>query len=143
MVSNRRPQFKHPLPTMKTEPKELSWVTEEELTGTVAPDTGMVQIVWNGLNVIVRRLIGLSEMQNMVNIVLNQCWDGERYRIELTDFQLRCAVVTFYTNVNLPESAADQYDYLYGTDLYETVTQDISKPQLKAIEDALRMYMSR
>ena len=143
MVSNRRPQFKHPLPTMKTEPKELSWVTEEELTGTVTPDTGMVQIVWNGLNVIVRRMIGLSEMQNLVDIVLNQCWDGERYRIELTDFQLRCAVVTFYTNVNLPESAADQYDYLYGTDLYETVTQDISKPQLKAIEDALRMYMSR
>lgn len=128
---------------MKTEPKELSWVTEEELTGTVAPDTGMVQIVWNGLNVIVRRMIGLSEMQNLVDIVLNQCWDGERYRIELTDFQLRCAVVTFYTNVNLPESAADQYDYLYGTDLYETVTQDISKPQLKAIEDSLRMYMSR
>lgn len=143
MASNTRPKFKHPLPTMKTEPKELSWVTEEELTGTVAPDTGMVQIVWNGLNVIVRRLIGLSEMQNMVNIVLNQCWDGERYRIELMDFQLRCAVVTFYTNINLPENASDQYEYLYGTDLYEFVTPYISKAQLGAIEDSLRMYMSR
>lgn len=143
MASNTRPKFKHPLPTMKTEPKELSWVTEEELTGTVAPDTGMVQIVWNGLNVFVRRMIGLSEMQNMVDIVLNQCWDGERYRIELTDFQFRCAVVTFYTNINLPESAADQYEYLYGTDLYEFVTPYISKAQLGAIEDSLRMYMSR
>jgi len=128
---------------MKREPKEFSWVTEEELTGTVAPDTGMSQIVWNGLNVIVRHMICLTEMQNMVDIIRDQCWDGERNRIELMDFQLRCAVVTFYTNINLPENASDQYEYLYGTDLYETVTQDISKPQLKAIEDSLRMYMSR
>lgn len=143
MASNGRPQFKHPIPTVKKEPKEFSWVTEEELTGTVTPDTGLSQIVWNGLNVIVRHMICLTEMQNMIDIIRDQCWDGERNRIELMDFQLRCAVVTFYTNVNLPESAADQYDYLYGTDLYETVTQYISKPQLKAIEDALRMYMSR
>ena len=143
MASNGRPQFKHPLPTVRKEPKELVWVTQEDLAAAVKPDTGLAEIAWHGLNVIVRHMIGLSEMQNLVDIVWHQCRDEEGLHAELMDFQFRCAVITFYTNVNLPEDAAEQYEYLYGTDLYESVTPYISKAQLKAIEDSLRMYMSR
>lgn len=143
MASNGRPQFKHPLPTVRKEPKELTWVTQEDLAAAVKPDTGLAEIVWHGLKVIVRHMIGLSEMQNLVDIVWHQCRDEEGLHAELMDFQMRCAVITFYTNVNLPDTAEEQYEMLYGTDLYEAVTQHISQPQLRAVEDALRMYMSR
>ncbi len=143
MASNMRPQFKHPIVSAPRNADSLVWVTEEELTGSVKPDTGLRQISWRGLNVIVRSMISLDEMIKLTGLVMDQCWDGEAMRPELMDFQLRCAVITFYTNVNLPESAAEQYEYLYGTDLYESVLPCISKSQIKAIEESIRMYMNR
>ena len=143
MASKTRPQFKHPIPTRSSgSVDELSWITEETLAG-VKPNTGVRQFNWNGLKVIVRHLISLDEMQKLVGLVLDQCWDGERMRMELLDFHLRCAVVVFFTNVNLPQKAEEQYEYLYGTDLYETAVQYVSASQIKAIEDALKMYVSQ
>ena len=142
MASNGRPQFKHPIPTAQQPVGELTWITEEELTEKVQPDTSLKQVVWRGLKVIVRHMISLEEMQKLVGIVWEQCWDEARLCRELMDFQLRCAVVTFYTNVNLPAEPAEQYEYLYGTDLYETVRQNISDSQINAITESLKMYMN-
>lgn len=143
MASNTRPQFRHPLPTMAKSAEELSWITEEMLIKAVTPDKGLRQLNWHGLKVIVRRMISLEEMQRLVDVVWSLCWDGDRLCVELCDFQLKCAVITFFTNVTLPEDAAAQYEYLYGTDLYETVTPYISQSQLAEIQDALRTLMSR
>ena len=143
MASNTRPQFKHPIQTAAQNVQELSWITEDMLMAAVGPNDGLRQINWNGLRVIVRSMITLDEMQELVSLVWEQCWDEASVHPELADFLLRRAVIVFYTNVNLPESVEEQYAYLYGTDLYEKVTPCISVSQLKSIEDALKIYLSK
>ena len=141
MASNSKYQFKHPIPSQEKPVTELSWITREDLLQAAEPQTGLKQVAWRGLKLIVRQMIGIDEMQQLVGTVLDQCWDGEHMRMELLDFNLRCAVIVFFTNVELPEEPEKQYEYLYGTDLYETVLQSISRSQIKAVEEAIKAYM--
>ena len=142
MASDKRPQFKHPIVRADKTPEELVWITPEELLSAAEPDTGLTQTVWHGLNVIIRKMISMEEAQNLVRVILRQCWNGEEYCVEMVDFQLRCAVITFYTNVTLPEEAEMQYAILYGTDLYDTVRDRINEGQMAAIEGAVGIYLN-
>jgi hypothetical protein len=143
MESNSKYQFKHPIPSQGKPVTELNWIAKEDLLQAAEPQTGLRLVVWRGLKLIVRQMIGLDEMQDLVGKVVCGCWDGEEYRHEAMDFELRRAVILFFTNVEMPDEMEKQYEYLYGTDLYETAVQSISQSQIAAIREAVRMYLSK
>lgn len=144
MASNPRPVFKHPIPGRAVSAEAKSTViTPDQITAACAPDIKAVQIKWNGLDLVVRNMIGVNEISDLVNLALDMCWSGEYYSKEMMWFRMRFVVMLYYTNIKMPESDEDTYALLYGTDLYSTVKKYINEDQLSEIEDALRMYLNK
>lgn len=141
MASNPR-QFKHPVPSRQVSPgAHVDLISPEQLCKAAGSQVNITQVVWRGLYVIVRNIIDLSEMTDLVSAVLNRCWDGERYCNEFLDFEFRCAVITFYSNVTLPHDKNDLCGIVYGTDLYDTIKNNASQEQVTALYDAIKTYI--
>lgn len=142
MASNTPRNFKHPLPGRNIpDPAEVRMILPDQLLN-VCKDTGrFTRLNWNGLNLVIRRMIDLDEMSQLVGMVLDGCWNENMYMKELMDFMFRCAVVTYYSNVYLPENNEMRYKIVYETDLYDTVKDNINEGQFAAIESAVKMYI--
>ena len=142
MASNTRPQFKHPIQsTAVANERDISFVPFENATSVSPPDSGAIQVRWHGVIIIVRKLLSLDEVQTFVRTVLERCWSGEAYVMEAVDFELRVATIVYYSNVMLSSNIDEVYEFVYGTDLYDTVVNYVNEGQLKAIKEAIDAYM--
>lgn len=95
-------------------------------------------VEWNGLSIEIQKNIGLEEMFAFVDDVASACFDSTgAYSPKRKKFMIRAAVVELYTNLSLPSSVKKQYDLLYGTDLFDTIVQNIDQSQLADIVDAI------
>lgn len=103
------------------------------------PETKVITV--GSVDVTVRRHISIDEMIGFVDFVVNNCFqdDNETYLPELKDFLVRVAVIQKYTNIELPESYEDQYNFVYGSDLVpmiidEAICHDEFKNMMQAID---------
>ena len=147
MASNPRPVFKHPIPgrtSSTTEAAEIQRITAEQLCAAVTPKKEAIQVKWEGnLPLTVRTMISIEEAAKFTDAVLQTCWIDEGYYYEVMDFAFRCAVITYYSNVQLPEGAEQKYEMVYGTDLYGTILKYINRDQVEALSEAIKMYLDR
>lgn len=98
-----------------------------------------VTIQWHGIDVVVRKTIGLKQAFEFVNQSVNSCFaekDGA-YMPEMKDFVIRACLVEKYTNIRLPENSEKLYDILYMTDLCNVVCANISQEQFDALVEAI------
>lgn len=143
MASNPR-QFKHPIPQRGQEAKqEVSIIPPEKIIEAAGEYNNISTVRWNGMSLAVRKTVGLAEMSMLVSLVLDRCWNDNMYLKEMMDFELRSAVITFYSNAALPEDDELRYKAVYNTDLYETVKTNIDEGQITAIEEAVKMYINQ
>lgn len=94
-------------------------------------------IDWNGVNIKISRTIGISDMMDFVQSVVDSCFDEGAYLPELMDFAVRVNVVKKFTDVSLPAGSDRQYALLYRTDLYSSVLEAIDNDQLHTIFNAV------
>ena len=143
MASNPR-VFKHPIPgtpAATAASSDIKMITAEELCESVVPKNEVVQIPLAGkLLLSVRTMISMKESIKFTEMVLQLCW-GEDY--EVMDFAFRCAVIAYYSNVQLPEGLDKKYEMVYGTNLYDTVMQYANRDQTEALYQAVKMYLDR
>lgn len=141
MASNPR-GFKHPIPGREASPASGAdnGMIPAERVSNVTKDDSIQRVNWYGMPLAVRRMIGADEFMNAADLILQRLWDGEMYRKELLDFELRTAIVVFYSNAELPQDTEERWAVLYGTNLYETVRSMISEDQAQALEDGLKLY---
>lgn len=87
-------------------------------------------ITWNGVEITVRRTIGLKDAIAMVDDIVDMSFleDGT-YVPHMTDFAARINVVSRYTNFALPEDIEQQYELIYATSLYLDVARHIDTIQ--------------
>lgn len=143
MASNPR-SFKHPIPRSGSDtPKPVGLIEPDAVLKALKDDDDIVQVNWNGLTIAVRSMISVDEMHKLFEFVLEQCWNGELYLVEMADFTLRSAIVTFYSNVVLPDDNDMRRRIVYCKDFYETIKKNINEGQYKAIEDAVRIYFEK
>lgn len=143
MASNPR-VFKHPIPgtqAASASPGDIRMITPEELCA-VKKDDIIQQVPWCGMNLTVRKMISAEEFMRAADLILERCWDGERYRKELLDFELRTAVIVFYSNAELPQETEARWAVLYGTNLYSAVLGLVNQDQVKALENGIKLYMN-
>lgn len=144
MASNTRPKFKHPIQTSTNYTGEnISVISPEELCSSVTPDDRVVQIRWNGLSVLIRKLIGIDEMADMYCSILQHCSDNGYIHQEYIDLEFRHAVISYYSNISLPTNSEDICSIVYGTDLYSTICKYINTDQVSAIECALKRHVMK
>jgi len=145
MASNSRIQFKHPVmrPNTKYDENGMALPVPASVILNVSNiDDGSTQVVWNGITITVRKMLGLEELPQFISTVLDTCWVGEYYAKEMVDFVLRCAVIAMYSNVTLPDDSEIRYKILYGTDLYNTVCDAINYDQLESLQKSINMYVN-
>ena len=94
-------------------------VTKENYSPTVT-------VEWNGLSVVVKRHLNLSEMLVFVDGVTRSCFgaDDSTYRPELKDYAVRCIAIELYTNINTPLDIHKKYDLLYSSDIWRVVLEN-------------------
>jgi len=144
MASNPR-GFKHPIPNRGVSAgsgEDISMIPAEQVSG-VTKDDDIRQANWHGMRLTVRRMIGAEEFMKAADLILERCWCGEVFRREMLDFELRTAVVVFYSNAELPRDTEERWAVLYGTDLYETVRGMVSDDQVSALENGVKLYIKQ
>ncbi len=105
-------------------------------------DFGYDPYNWSGVQVLIRPLIELEEMVELVNDIMQTCVDSKTqiFMPEMMDFALRVHILISYTNVELPQAVHEQYRLVYGTSLYDDVTEVINKGQVQAIKECLELF---
>lgn len=100
---------------------------ENMLDGFIVPTE---TITWNGMNIAVKRTIGLKDAIAMVDDIVGMSFleDGT-YVPHMTDFAARINVVFRYTDFALPEDIEQQYELIYATSLYLDVARHIDTIQ--------------
>lgn len=99
-------------------------------------------IRWRGKNINVRRLISYREEADLIRSIISCATsdDGEYIIPELLSLSTMSNIVSCYSSVELPDDIEELHNVMYGTNLYECVTNEISKTQLNTILDAIKYY---
>lgn len=141
MASNPRHVFKHPIPGREAA-EDPSLIPAEKIRA-VMKDDAVLSAAWHGMRLTVRKMISAEEFMQASDLVFKRCWDGDLFRPELLDFELRTAVVVFYSNAELPQDTEERWAVLYGTDLYETVCGMVNREQVAALKEAIETYIKK
>lgn len=93
---------------------------------------------WNGLRIVVRRLINVEDMFKLIDNIMSTCVTKDGVFVpEMIDFVTRSNIVLAYSNVLLPNDVNEQYKFLYETGIYECVVEEINKGQYGSIIKAV------
>lgn len=89
---------------------------------------------WCGLDITIKRYLDLNEALAFITKVVESSFDesGE-YAPERQYIAMRLVTIALYTNLSLPKSIEEQYDLIYGTDLYSFVADRVDEDQYNSI----------
>ncbi len=90
-----------------------------------------VTVDWNGLSVVIKKNLSLSEVLVFVDGVTRSCFssDDGSYRPELMDCAIRGMAIELYTNISMPSDVNKQHDLLYASDIWHVVLDNINQEQ--------------
>lgn len=94
-----------------------------------------VEINWNGLPLIIKKNISLEETMNFVEYVTELCFSEttHTYMPEVRDFAIKMFLIEHYTNIDLPQDIEKKYEFVYSTDIFQTVINNIDPYQFNEI----------
>lgn len=100
----------------------------------VSSNTNVID--WNGYEIHVQSFVDLVTAIAIVNKVADTCFDDEgNYSPDMKEFITKVSILSLYTDIELPESAEEQYAFVYATDVYQSVIEYIDNTQLSEIFD--------
>lgn len=93
---------------------------------------------WHGCEITVKRYISLESTMRFVDSVVSVCFsDGGEYMPEIMDFAIKSKVVEEYSNVSLPDNIEHRHKLIYGTDIVESILDNVSEAQVREIVSAI------
>lgn len=101
---------------------------ENAVKNTYEPTT---TVVWEGLEITVKRSLSLEEIIQFTNTVADSCFSStdNRFMPEVYDFLLRQCIIDMYTNITLPSKTETCYELLCNSDVVEAVLDVINTRQ--------------
>ena len=89
----------------------------------------------DGVNIEIIKSISLQSMIEFVENVAESCVDMEsgEYTPQVKDFAIKRELLTKYANFTMPTNIEKQYEFIYGTDVVNTVIQNINQLQFQEI----------
>ena len=96
-------------------------------------------IEWNGLTISIRKKLAFNDMLAFVNDAVNGCFDQKtgEYEPQVQLFIINICILTYYTNLQLPDSTSEMYSLIYGTDILDNVLSVVDNDQLREIVNAV------
>lgn len=124
----------------KSTSKKISVNAFEKAYKEAATHEASTTIEWGGLEVVVRHTLELVEMLKYVEEVASGCFVGDdsKYVPEIRGFLNSAAIINYYTNITLPESASRQYEMLCNShSLINKICEVINREQYINIQEAI------
>lgn len=89
---------------------------------------------WYGTDIVIKHSIGLSDVLEFVNNVVESCFgESENFIPEVMDFAIKGNILTKYANLTMPENLEHRYDLIYQTDIVDEVCKRINRAQLQEV----------
>ena len=89
---------------------------------------------WYGTDIIIKHSIGLSDVLEFVNNVVESCFgESGNFIPEVMDFAIKGNILTKYANLTMPENLEHRYDLIYQTDIVDEVCKRINRAQLQEV----------
>ena len=89
---------------------------------------------WYGADIIIKHSIGLSDVLEFVNNVVESCFgESGNFIPEVMDFAIKGNILTKYANLTMPENLEHRYDLIYQTDIVDEVCKRINRAQLQEV----------
>lgn len=110
--------------------KEHSGIEDEYLYATIR---------FNDLYVKVKRRLSLYEMIEFVDSVVKICFptNDAKYMPEVKDLAIRRSIVEMYTGIEFPVGVEEVYDFVYGTNIVQSILEEIDAQQFQNILDSI------
>lgn len=98
---------------------------------------------WNGMNVVVNRVLPMKTMMEFVDYVTKTCFgeDGE-YLPEVKDFAIKSCLLEMYANFDLPTDLSTRYAVIYNSDIVDAVLNCIEGRQFGEIINAIEQKIA-
>lgn len=130
----------------KTVKKIIDWNKEEKPIELKYSHDGEELVVK------VNKQISLNERIQMVKEIYNMVFDEsdnkkyvgiESYHPELMDFAKRCAVITYFTDIELPDNLEDISDLVLNTPIFDDVMKYVGQTAVFIFDEANEMVNAR
>ena len=100
-----------------------------------------VECPFGGATLRIKQTLNVREMVDIVNAVVNAVFSDEYvYVPEGRQFANRCAVLTLYSNCDLPDDVSDRYSAVYshaGEMAFDIIMDNIDQDQYRDIQRAI------
>lgn len=90
---------------------------------------------WHGISLHIKNTLTFAEMLAFSNEVVSTCFidNTAEYVPEVKDFAVRCAILEYYGNIELPDDASERYKMVYCSDIVQEVTKYVNDEQLEPL----------
>lgn len=98
-----------------------------------------VETEWGGTVITVKHYLSVFNMMQFTDGVVRSCFiaDTGEYVPEVKDFAIRCAILEYYANIELPAEIEAKCDLVYGTNIVAFVLQYANGEQFNNMRDAI------
>lgn len=113
--------------------------TENFKNAVLADYSNTTDAAWHGLNLKIKKCLPLGDMLRFVHDVVSSCFSSEDggFTPEIKEFAIRCAVLEYYADIELPNDPLDKYDLVYPGDAVGFIMSYIDKNQFYDILNAI------
>ena len=114
-------------------------ISYDVVNNIVGSDDNVSKLVWEGVEIKVKRFLTMKEMFEFTNSVVDACFrkDDGSYRPEVKDFMVRSCILDIYTNIEIPENLENRYDMVYRFGVISEIMRYIDQAQFNAIMSAI------
>lgn len=117
---------------MKITKKETSKIIDTVIKNNIVDVTDGNYIIH------IQKLIDAQVASTIINSVVNACFnDDGTFDPNAKEFARRIALIMAYTDIEIPESAAEQYAFVYGTKYFDYVIEHANGDQIADIYNAI------
>ena len=90
---------------------------------------------WRGRVFHVRPILEMEEASRFVYEAISACYDEENETMvpEIVDYVFRRMVISYYSDIDLPEDEHAKYKMVYLTDIYDTMVKHASRAQIDSL----------
>ena len=98
-----------------------------------------VKVMWHDIEVEIKPMLSYAEVLLFIDGVVNACFleDTNAYVPEVKDFAINTFLISYYTNIELPEEIIEKYSYVLRSDIYGLIFDVIDGVQFKQIVAAI------
>lgn len=107
----------------------------EILSVVDATHTNEHSVEWHGISLHIKNTLTFAEMLAFSSEVVSTCFidNTAEYVPEVKDFAVRCAILEYYGNIELPDDASKRYQMVYCSDIVNEVTKYVNDEQLEPL----------